>query len=146
MAPGTDELGTDDCPKHMQYGPCGGVRPDGQCEMRSGPCAFPDVVAWDRAVTPSRPATTPLILSDFSCTPFDPDDLSATASLLADPAMRFWWGASEPPGLPADGDGRASPRSRGVPWITLSCRDRNRVVLEQELRGLSCWRCRQCSA
>ena len=23
-----------------------------------------------------------------------------------------------------------------TPWITLSCRDRNRVVLEQELRGL----------
>ena len=24
----------------------------------------------------------------------------------------------------------------GRPWVTLSCRDRNRVVLEQELRGL----------
>lgn len=25
----------------------------------------------------------------------------------------------------------------GAPWITLSCRDRNRVVLEQELAGLA---------
>jgi methylenetetrahydrofolate reductase (NADPH) len=28
------------CPKHMTFGPCGGVRDDGSCEMRTHPCPF----------------------------------------------------------------------------------------------------------
>ena len=43
---GGEELVDLDCPKRMQFGPCGGVKPDGQCEMRSGPCSFDDVVPW----------------------------------------------------------------------------------------------------
>ena len=30
---GGEELVGHDCPKRMQFGPCGGVKPDGQCEM-----------------------------------------------------------------------------------------------------------------
>ncbi|WP_111512385.1 methylenetetrahydrofolate reductase C-terminal domain-containing protein [Mycobacterium kyogaense] len=138
MAARTDGLGTDGCPKHMEYGPCGGVRADGQCEMRPGPCAFPDTVPWDGAIAASRPATVPLVLTDFSCTPFDPADLAATAAALAGSCDAVLVGEHQnrpdfPPTLMA-----ALLLDAGVtPWITLSCRDRNRVVLEQELRGLS---------
>jgi methylenetetrahydrofolate reductase (NADPH) len=37
---------TPGCPKRMQFGPCGGVRPDGRCEMDSAPCVFDDVITW----------------------------------------------------------------------------------------------------
>ena len=37
------------CPKHMTYGPCGGVGADGACEVAPLPCAFlgGPVVPWD---------------------------------------------------------------------------------------------------
>jgi methylenetetrahydrofolate reductase (NADPH) len=121
----------------MHYGPCGGVRPDGQCEMRSGPCAFTEIVPWTGAGTQVAPVTAPLILTDFSCAPFDPDDVAATAATLAPSCDAVLVGEHQnrpdfPPTLMSQ-----MILDQGVaPWITLSCRDRNRIVLEQELRGL----------
>jgi methylenetetrahydrofolate reductase (NADPH) len=72
------------CPKPMESGPCGGVRPDGQCEMRPGPCAFGEVLPWSGTQYAPRPAhTPPTVLTDFSCTPFDRDEVAATAAVLA---------------------------------------------------------------
>lgn len=36
------------CPKHMEYGPCGGVESDGRCEVAEHACVFLDVatVPW----------------------------------------------------------------------------------------------------
>lgn len=126
------------CPKHMRFGPCGGVRPDGQCEMRPGPCAFPETVLWEGAPAVTPRVTAPLILTDFSCLPFDAADLAATAGALADSCDAVLVGEHQnrpdfPPTLMASLLLDAGVR----PWITLSCRDRNRVVLEQELRGLA---------
>ena len=47
------------CPKRMHYGPCGGVRDDGSCEMRPHPCPFATLdaaPAWAGSPAPLRPA------------------------------------------------------------------------------------------
>lgn len=128
-----------DCPKRMEFGPCGGVRPDGQCEMRTGPCAFEDIVPWSGPALHHhlRAQRAPLVLTDFSCTPFDPDDVAATAAILAPACDAVLVGEHQnKPDFPPTLMGSLLLDAGVAPWITLSCRDRNRVVLEQELRGL----------
>jgi methylenetetrahydrofolate reductase (NADPH) len=127
-----------DCPKRMEFGPCGGVRPDGQCEMRPGPCAFDEVVLWPANHAASQHIRAPLILTDFSCAPFDRNDLAATAAVLAPGCDAVLVGEHQnKPDFPPTLMGSLLLATGVTPWITLSCRDRNRVVLEQELRGLN---------
>ena len=128
----------DTCPKRMTFGPCGGVRLDGQCEMRPGACTFLDYVPWTGPdVTGEQSVLAPLILTDFSCSPFDSADLTATAAVLAPSCDAVLVGEHQNrPDFPPTLMSSLLLDSGVQPWITLSCRDRNRVVLEQELRGL----------
>jgi 5,10-methylenetetrahydrofolate reductase len=45
------------CPKHMEYGPCGGVEFDGSCEVAAHPCVFlgTPTVSW-HGLVPESPA------------------------------------------------------------------------------------------
>ena len=107
--------------------------------MRSGPCAFPDVVDWPDAQPPPAlcPSPAPQVLTDFSATPFDEADVAATAAILGGSADAVLVGEHQNrPDFPPTLMGQLLLDAGVVPWITLSCRDRNRVVLEQELRGL----------
>lgn len=125
------------CPKRMHFGPCGGVRPDGLCEMLPSPCVFDEAVAWSGTEVRPVGVRAPLILTDFSCAPFDPADLAATAEALAPSCDAVLVGEHQNrPDFPPTLISRMLLDAGVTPWITLSCRDRNRVVLEQELRGL----------
>jgi len=105
--------------------------------MRPGVCAFDDVVAWSGPPSRAQPVSAPRILTDFSCTPFDAADVAATAAVLAGSTDAVLVGEHQNrPDFPPTLMGRLLLEAGMAPWITLSCRDRNRVVLEQELRGL----------
>ncbi|MEP6853004.1 MAG: methylenetetrahydrofolate reductase C-terminal domain-containing protein [bacterium] len=142
--------GTSGCPKRMIFGPCGGVRADGRCEMRDQPCVFPELVPWPGDESTGRhPATVtqaqdggpqhrvPLVLTDLSVPPFEAAALAEVTAVLAPSCDAVLVGEHQnrpdfPPTLLA-----ARILDAGAhPWITLTCRDRNRIVLEQDLRGL----------
>ena len=126
------------CPKRMVYGPCGGVRDDGGCEMASHPCEFIE----ERHLPPvpaaaSAPVAAPLVLTDLSVPPADAGTLAATVRRLAGSCDALLVGDHQdrldfPPSLLA----RLIAEAGGRPWVTLACRDRNRIVLEAELRSL----------
>lgn len=143
------------CPKRMVFGPCGGVRGDGSCELDDAlPCPWldpddpVDVRPWDgptpEPVAPApgsllaRAATTPVVLTDLSVAPYDIDGLRRIAGMLAPVSDALLVGEHHnrpdfPPMIMATEIQQAGTR----PWITLTCRDRNRVVLEQEVAGLA---------
>jgi 5,10-methylenetetrahydrofolate reductase len=122
----------------MVFGPCGGVLPDGQCELPIGPCVFPEVVTPLAAVAGRPLARVPRVLTDFSAPPFDPSALRRIAATLAPASDAVLVGEhSNRPDFPPTLMARMLLDAGVRPWITLACRDRNRIVLEQELRGLN---------
>ena len=128
---------TGSCPKHMVMGPCGGVRADGTCEVLPHPCVFPEPVPWAEPVAAVPLRTVPLILADFSSEPFSVPGLRTVAAALAPSCDAVLAGEHQnrpdfPPVLLASMLREAGAR----PWMTLACRDRNRIILEQELIGL----------
>jgi 5,10-methylenetetrahydrofolate reductase len=142
-----------DCPKHMTYGPCGGVRPDGACEVGTQDCPFvaDPLPAWDQPVQercgdrPARARTLQLslargavVITDFPARALDAGSLRECAAVLAGvdavligdtPSHRVQF----PPSYRA-----ALLHAAGVTaWVGLNARDRNRVALEAELAALS---------
>ena len=125
------ERPTPECPKHMEYGPCGGVELDGTCEVAPHPCVFLDLptVRWqgvDRAaetppVAPS-PATAfrdlldqrPIVVVDFPAEPVTTTRPSVKPSSTAGRkpgARRFTTSpgtAEPPPGLRTRAANRAA--------------------------------------
>jgi methylenetetrahydrofolate reductase (NADPH) len=139
------------CPKRMVYGPCGGVRRNGDCEMVAEPCVFERLAeAPGQRVDEARDAglaprldwpsgwQAPLVLTDLSVPPADAETLRSTASLLAPSCDAVLVGdhqdrADFPPSTLA----RLIADAGAVPWVTLACRDRTEVTLQQELAALA---------
>ena len=142
------------CPKHMVYGPCGGVRVDERCEVDDRPCPFvhAPTVRWTGPPPPRSTATTtatigevlgrppgePIIITDLRVRPFDRrsiEHVTATLSAASDAVLvgEHHTRPDFPPTLMAAIIAEAGGRA----WVTLTCRDRNRVVLESELAGLA---------
>lgn len=137
------------CPKRMVYGPCGGVRRNGDCEMVAEPCVFERLA--DPPVQPANDAQdagpgpgsssgwqAPLVLTDLSVPPADAATLRSTARLLAPSCDALLVGdhqdrADFPPSTLA----RLIADAGAVPWVTLACRDRTEVTLQQELQALA---------
>jgi 5,10-methylenetetrahydrofolate reductase len=143
--------GAEICPKHMHYGPCGGVRDDLSCELGDRPCPFavgplPPWTGGEPAPAPAprpdglldRAATRPVVLTDLSVTPYAPASVRRVVGVLADSSDALLVGEHQStPDLPPTLFAAEVLAAGGRPWTTLTCRDRNRVVLEQELMGLA---------
>lgn len=121
----------------MVYGPCGGVREDGACEMAPEPCVFPDPVSPPFELSGHPLHRVPVVLTDFSTPAFDPAALRSAAAILAPSSDAVLVGEHQNrPDLPPTMLASLLLEAGCRPVITLACRDRNRIVLEQELRGL----------
>jgi methylenetetrahydrofolate reductase (NADPH) len=136
----------------MVFGPCGGVRSGGGCELDAAlPCPWTDLDdpvslrPWTGPTpvpAPStlldRAATRPVVLTDLSVPPYDLDGLRRIAELLAPVSDALLVGEHHNrPDFPPVMMAAEILAAGSLPWITLTCRDRNRVVLEQELAGLA---------
>lgn len=130
----------------MRFGPCGGVRADLSCEVGPVRCPFgtlDDPVPWDGPEPPRRPepallAAPPVVLTDLTSPPFDRRGLAGVVATLAGTCDGLLVGEHHNrPDFPPTQMTALVRDAGGAPVITLTCRDRNRVVLDQELAGLA---------
>jgi 5,10-methylenetetrahydrofolate reductase len=105
-------------------------------------------VAWDAPPVPvpeprrggllDRARAGAVVLADLSVTPFDRAALRRVVQSLAPVADGLLVGEhGHQPDFPPALVAAEVLAEGGRPWITLACRDRNRVVLEQEVAGLA---------
>ena len=134
------------CPKHMVYGPCGGVRADESCEIDDRRCPFTSLALtrWDGPEATSAPRAgvvagrRPLIVTDLRVRPYDRRSIAAVTQRLSVDGDAVLVGEhSGRPDFPPALMATTVLDAGGRPWVTLSCRDRNRVVLEGELEALA---------
>jgi 5,10-methylenetetrahydrofolate reductase len=132
----------------MVFGPCGGVRADGRCEVAEHRCVFLDEPAPSWPDPPVEPAATgellaaaargPVVLTDLSTAAFDADSVRRVVEVLAPVSDALLAGEhANRPDVPPTMMAARVHAAGGRLWTTLACRDRNRVVLEQELAGLA---------
>jgi methylenetetrahydrofolate reductase (NADPH) len=141
------------CPKHMAYGPCGGVEADGSCEVDARPCPFVgrDLVSWAGGPPPGiapqhasahelagLAARRPIVIGEVPACSLDLDLHRRAAAVLAsgcDAGMSGdapWARVQLPSTLRAELLADEGLRA----WVVLTCRDANRAALEGELAGL----------
>ncbi|MBN9738241.1 methylenetetrahydrofolate reductase [Pseudonocardia sp. P1] len=135
----------DPCPKRMEFGPCGGVRADLTCELGTVPCPFTGGAAVPWTGPPGRSAAPaafghegPVVLTDLTSPPYDPAALGRIVRTIAGSCDALLIGQHhDEPDFPPTMLAVLAREAGGHPWVTLTCRDRNRVVLEQDVAGLA---------
>jgi methylenetetrahydrofolate reductase (NADPH) len=132
----------------MVFGPCGGVRADLSCEMAAHRCPFTErslAPQWTEPA-PQQPAASALldaltshqvVVTDLTLPAYDAEAVAGITAMLADSCDALLVGEHQnrpdfPPTLMAS----LIRQAGGTGWLTLTCRDRNRLVLEQDLIGL----------
>jgi 5,10-methylenetetrahydrofolate reductase len=142
-----------ECPKHMEYGPCGGVEFDGSCEVSPLGCVFlgEPTVRWHGAdLMPAAPssgasalrqlmATRQIVVADFPARALDTASIAECGEILSGRVDAVLAGDSGNARVQFSPAWRAQLiRSSGVEvWSGINCRDRNRVALEGELAALA---------
>jgi 5,10-methylenetetrahydrofolate reductase len=143
-----------DCPKHMHYGPCAGLRGETECELPGVTCPFVGLErppAWTGA-TPTgaitargglefldKMARRPVFVTDIPTVPLDAGSIQAIADQIGDSADAVLIGdhggarVQFPPAYRAMLMRQAGLES----WVGFNCRDRNRVALESEAAALA---------
>ncbi|HST46917.1 methylenetetrahydrofolate reductase [Jatrophihabitans sp.] len=141
------------CPKHMVFGPCGGVRADLSCEMAAHRCPFterPAVPEWTEPAAGQLPAQPPaasalldaarhgpVVVTDLTLPPYDAAAVARITGILAGSCDALLVGEHQNrPDFPPTLMAALIRQAGGTGWLTLTCRDRNRLILEQELVGL----------
>lgn len=119
--------------------------------MVSAPCVFDGLTELpecqlagrvapsdERLSEPTARFWPPTILTDLSVPPADAATLRSTARLLAPSCDAVLVGDHQDrPDFPPSTLARLIADAGAVPWVTLACRDRNRIALEQELQALA---------
>jgi methylenetetrahydrofolate reductase (NADPH) len=136
----------DRCPKHMVYGPCGGVRSTGACELdRDLACPFvttslrtwtgPSQIPLDTGL-PS--VDHPIVMTDLRVRAYDADGIRNVARTLAATSDVILVGDHQNrPDFPPSFVAALLLEVGAEPWVVLTCRDRNRIALESEVAALS---------
>lgn len=135
----------------MIFGPCGGVRANGDCEVVEGqPCVFLEMplTRWPEAeaeAAPPAPAAVrladggPFVVTDLHVRPRHLGSLRDVAQRLkgtCDAVLVGDHGGTRNDFSPSFT--AAALVAEGIsPWVTLSCRDRNRVALAAECAALA---------
>jgi 5,10-methylenetetrahydrofolate reductase len=132
----------------MVYGPCGGVHADGSCEVDEHRCPFVDrpLVQWAGVSKASATEFDEVagamsrVLIDFRVAPIDCGSIREVAAVFRAGAqshvlLGHHGGATVnfPPSFLA----RAALDEGLHPWVTVACRDRDRLALSSELAALS---------
>jgi 5,10-methylenetetrahydrofolate reductase len=140
------------CPKHMEFGPCGGVGSDGSCEVGAFRCVFLDAptVRWHGEV--QRPPlidsaaamraalqTRQVVVADFPARALDAASITECGRILAGSVDAVLTGDAPDARVQYPPAYRAGlVRAAGLDvWSGFTCRDRNRVAMEGELAALA---------
>jgi len=140
------------CPKHMEYGPCGGVEFDGSCEVSPQRCVFLDTATVGfhgtldlapptvaAATMRNRLATTQIVVADFPARALSTASIAECAAILSGTADAVLAGDAGNARVQFPPAYRAHLiQSAGIPvWTGINNRDRNRVAIEGELAALA---------
>lgn len=129
------------CPKHMVFGPCGGVRADESCELDPAlRCPFVDrpLPIWPGVQPVSAPTVVPRVMTDLRVRAYDAPGIGQVAAVLGAAADAVLIGEHQNrPDFPPAFVAALVSEAGAVPWPVLTCRDRNRIALDSELAALS---------